>query len=68
VLRSRIAAGSWVAPFMMAIINTKTVHRSNQLLHFAYGRDFVYDEMMMTGPSALRGKAEARITGRQVSF
>ena len=36
-----IAAGSWVAPFMMAIINTKTVHRLNQLLNFVYGRDFV---------------------------
>ena len=35
---------------MMAMINTKTVHRSNQLLNYAYGRDFVYDEMMMTGP------------------
>jgi short subunit dehydrogenase-like uncharacterized protein len=58
-----IAAGSWVAPFMMAIINTKTVHRSNQLLHFAYGRDFVYDEMMMTGPGPSgekRAKALAR--------
>ena len=44
-----IVAGSWVAPFIMAMINTKTVHRSNQLLNYAYGRDFVYDEMMMTG-------------------
>jgi hypothetical protein len=34
---------------MMAMINTKAVHRSNQLLNYAYGRDFVYDEMMMTG-------------------
>ena len=30
-------------------INTKAVHRSNQLLNYAYGRDFVYDEMMMMG-------------------
>ena len=47
----------------MAIINTKTVHRSNQLLHFPYGRDFVYDEMMMTGPGPTgeqRAKALAR--------
>ena len=34
---------------MMAMINTKAVHRSNQLLNYAYGRDFVYDEMMMMG-------------------
>ena len=58
-----VAVGSWVAPFMMAMINTKAVHRSNQLLHYAYGRDFVYDEMMMTGPGPAgekRAKALAR--------
>lgn len=42
--------GSWSAPFIMASINTKNIHRSNALLGGAYGEDFVYDEMMMTGP------------------
>ncbi|NNE58201.1 MAG: saccharopine dehydrogenase [Hellea sp.] len=42
--------GSWSAPFIMASINTKNIHRSNALLGHAYGEDFVYDEMMMTGP------------------
>jgi len=42
-----IAAGSWVAPFMMAMINTKAVHRSNFLLGHPWGRDFQYDEMLM---------------------
>ncbi len=41
---------SWSAPFIMASINTKNVHRSNALLGHAYGEDFVYDEMMLTGP------------------
>ena len=41
--------GSWVAPFMMASINTKAVHRSNFLLDHLWGKDFVYDEMAMTG-------------------
>ncbi|MCE9521827.1 MAG: saccharopine dehydrogenase NADP-binding domain-containing protein [Alphaproteobacteria bacterium] len=41
--------GSWVAPFMMASINTKAVHRSNFLLGHIWGKDFLYDEMMMTG-------------------
>ena len=41
---------SWTAPFVMANINTRNVHRSNMLLGFPYGRDFVYDEMVMTGP------------------
>ncbi len=59
-----IAAGSWVAPFIMAMINTKTVHRSNQLLNYAYGRDFVYDEMMMTG-SGRAGEKRARALARR---
>jgi short subunit dehydrogenase-like uncharacterized protein len=42
--------GSWSAPFIMATINTKNVHRSNALLGHLYGKDFVYDEMMLTGP------------------
>ncbi|WP_267395199.1 MULTISPECIES: saccharopine dehydrogenase NADP-binding domain-containing protein [unclassified Sphingomonas] len=41
--------GSWVAPFVMAPINTKNVHRTNFLLGHAYGADFVYDEMMVAG-------------------
>jgi short subunit dehydrogenase-like uncharacterized protein len=45
--------GSWVAPFMMAGINTKAVHRSNFLMDHAWGKDFQYCEMLMTdGPPA----------------
>ena len=40
----------WVAPFVMAAINTRIVHRSNALKNDAYGREFLYDEAMMTGP------------------
>jgi short subunit dehydrogenase-like uncharacterized protein len=40
----------WVAPFVMANINTRNVHRSNLLLGFPYSRDFVYDEMVVAGP------------------
>ena len=36
----------WLAPFVMASINTRIVHRSNQLLGYEYGRDFRYDEAM----------------------
>ena len=42
------ATGTWAAPFVMAPINTKNVHRSNFLLGHPYGTDFTYDEMMMT--------------------
>ncbi len=50
--------GAWVAPFVMAAINTRNVHRSNFLLKHAYGKDFVYDEMMITGPGE-KGEAMA---------
>lgn len=44
------ALGSWATNFIMAPINTKNVHRTNALLGHPYGQDFVYDEMMLTGP------------------
>lgn len=44
------ATGSWAAPFIMAVINTKNVHRTNLLRGHPYGADFVYDEMVLTGP------------------
>jgi short subunit dehydrogenase-like uncharacterized protein len=50
---------SWTAPFVMATINTRNVHRSNMLMGFPYGRQFVYDEMMLTGPGE-KGEANAR--------
>jgi len=48
---------SWVAPFIMAPINTKNVHRSNFLLGQRWG-DLLYDEMVVTGLGDL-GKAAA---------
>jgi short subunit dehydrogenase-like uncharacterized protein len=41
--------GAWAAPFIMAGINTRVVHRSNALQNKAYGADFRYDEAMLTG-------------------
>ena len=52
------ALGMWVAPFVMAAINTRNVHRSNFLLQHAWGTDFVYDEMLVTGPGE-KGEAIA---------
>lgn len=51
--------GSWTAPFVMASINTRNVHRSNMLMNFPYGKDFIYDEMVLTGPGA-EGEANAK--------
>ena len=56
--------GVWLAPFIMAPINTKNVHRTNHLLGHAYGSDFVYDEMMVTGPGE-KGKAIAEAIRRR---
>lgn len=49
---------SWSAPFIMAPINTKNIHRSNFLLGHRYGTDFCYDEMLLTGDGD-QGKATA---------
>ena len=40
---------SWISPFLMAGINTRIVRRSNALSNFSYGKEFTYDEAVMTG-------------------
>jgi len=50
---------SWTAPFTMALINTRNIHRSNMLMGFPYGKEFVYDEMVLTGPGE-RGEVNAK--------
>ena len=49
--------GKWAAPFIMAAINTKNVHRTNFLLGHPYGEDFKYDEMMLTSAGEIGEKA-----------
>ncbi len=51
------SVGKWAAPFIMATINTKNVHRTNFLLGHPYGEDFKYDEMMLTSAGELGQKA-----------
>ncbi len=52
------ASGEWVAPFVMASINTRVVHRSHALLGRPWGDDFLYDEAMMMGDGPI-GAAKA---------
>ncbi|MGQ8880981.1 saccharopine dehydrogenase family protein [Delftia sp. NA_296.1] len=59
--------GLWVAPFVMAAINTRNVHRSNFLLGHAYGADFIYDEMMVTGAGE-KGEALANAVAADKSL
>jgi short subunit dehydrogenase-like uncharacterized protein len=50
---------AWAAPFVMASINTKNVHRTNALAKYPYGKDFTYSEMMLTGGGP-KGKQRAK--------
>ena len=61
-------ANSWTAPFVMATINTKNVHRSHLLLGHPWGQDFVYSERTLTGDGASgekRAKKMARASKLQ---
>ncbi|MCA8063344.1 saccharopine dehydrogenase family protein [Burkholderia sp. AU38729] len=49
---------AWIAPFVMAAINERVVHRSNALAGNAYGSRFTYDEAVMTG-TGLKGRLTA---------
>ncbi|MCK0129361.1 saccharopine dehydrogenase NADP-binding domain-containing protein [Erythrobacter sp. F6033] len=53
--------GGWIAPFIMAAINTRVVHRSNASSGNSYGTQFLYEEAMATGDGS-RGKRAARLT------
>lgn len=61
-------AGEWTAPFLMAPINTKNVHRTNALRGHPWGQGFLYDERVLCGAasagrwraSALAGAARAQ--------
>ncbi len=55
-------AGAWAAPFVMAGINTRVVQRSNALTDYSYGKEFLYDEMLLTG-SGIGGCVGAAATG-----
>ncbi|WP_175765931.1 saccharopine dehydrogenase family protein [Burkholderia ambifaria] len=51
-------SGTWIAPFVMAAVNERVVHRSNALANDAYGTRFAYDEAVITG-TGLKGRLAA---------
>jgi short subunit dehydrogenase-like uncharacterized protein len=59
------AAKSWSAPFVMAPINTKNVHRTHALLGHPWGRDFAYDERLLTGDGEAGGRRARRLARRE---
>ena len=55
--------GEWIAPFVMAAINTRVVRRTNALLGYPYGHDFRYDEFVATGPGIGGAARAAALSG-----
>jgi len=53
----------WVAPFVMADINLRNIHRSNMLMNYAYGQDFQYSEMVTTKTAAAAFATAAGLGG-----
>ena len=58
---------SWIAPFIMAGINTRIVRRSNALSNYNYGKDFEYDEAIMTG-NGFKGKLRGMLISIPLIF
>lgn len=58
-------AKAWLAPFVMAAINTRVVQRSHALQGRPWGDKFLYDEAMMMGDGA---KGRMRATGMAIGL
>ena len=43
---------AWTAPFLMASVNVRVVRRSNALMGYPWGKDFRYDEAVLSGRAA----------------
>ncbi len=56
-------SGAWVAPFVMASINTRIVQRSHALLGRPWGDDFTYDEAMIMGDGPVGAVKAAALVG-----
>jgi short subunit dehydrogenase-like uncharacterized protein len=55
--------GMWVGPFIMGLINTRVVRRSNALQAWAYGPRFRYREVMGFGSGPLAAAQAGAIAG-----
>jgi len=55
----------WTSPFIMALVNTRVVRRSNALLGFPWGEDFLYDEALLT-PSRFQAARNSLAAGAGV--
>lgn len=62
------ASERWVAPFVMAAVNTRIVHRSHALRGRPWGDDFLYDEAMLTGSGPLGAVRAGAVSGGVGAF
>ncbi|WP_291008938.1 saccharopine dehydrogenase NADP-binding domain-containing protein [Hydrogenophaga sp.] len=60
-------AKAWTAPFVMAPINTKNVHRTHALRGHPWGTDFIYSERMLTGKGS-KGEQRAKKMARNTKI
>jgi len=60
-------SGSWMAPFVMASINTKVVLRTAQLLPQLFPNEFYYNEGMLTGKGR-KGRSRAKAISRGITM
>ncbi len=58
----------WLAPFIMAAVNTRIVHRSSALLGHAYGPEFSYIESIRTGKGVRGAVGAGAIAGGMFAF
>ena len=54
--------GQWIAPFIMASVNTRVVRRSNALLGFPYGKQLRYSEVTGMKKGVRAGLKAAALT------
>ena len=58
----------WIAPFIMAAINEPVVFRSNATANHPYGKDFTYNEAMLTAPGFKGRLVASAIAGAMKGF
>lgn len=58
---------TYTAPFVMAPINTKIVRRSNALMGYSYGKEFRYDEKMLSG-KGITGRIAANVIAKGMNW
>lgn len=61
-------ANAWTAPFIMSVINTRIVRRSNALMKYPYGKDFRYNESVLMGKGGLGWLKSATYTAGLGAF